>query len=82
MTVGKENVGVALMVGVKVMVGVNVTVGVRVAAAVNVASGVKVKVGVCVSTGAAGVGVTTCEGKLHASMARTKTRTATYFLLI
>jgi hypothetical protein len=43
---------------------------------------VKVKAGVCVSVGAAGVGVITCAGKLHANMVRTKTRIAKRFLLI
>jgi hypothetical protein len=79
-TVGNANVGVVVIVGVNVMVGVKVIVGVLIE--VNVASGVKVNVGVCVSVGGAGVGVTACEGKLHAKIARTETKTAKYFLLI
>jgi hypothetical protein len=83
-TVGKAKAGVAVMVEVNVMVGVKVLAGVRVAptVGVNVATGVKVKTGVCVSAGGTGVGVTTCRGKLHASMVRTETRRAKYFLLI
>jgi hypothetical protein len=79
-TVGKANVGVAVMVGVNVIVGVNAIV--EVLMGVNVASGVKVNAGVCVSVGGAGVGVKACEGRLQASMASTKTKTTKYFLLI
>jgi len=81
-TVGKENVGVALMVGVNVMVGVKAVVEVLIG--VSVASGVAVKAGGCVSVGGAGVGVIViaCEGKLQANMASTETKIATYFLFI
>ena len=71
-------VGVDVMVGVKVIVGVNVAPTVR----VIVASGVEVKAGVSVWVGGMGVGVITCIGNLHASRAKTETRTAKCFLLI
>ena len=83
-TVGKANVGVAVIVGVNIIVGGRVMVGVRVALAVGVKvdSGVKVKAGACVSVGGTDVGVTTCTGKLHASMVRTETKRAKCLLLI
>jgi hypothetical protein len=71
-TVGRVEVGVAVMVGVSVIVGVNVMVAVKVGSMVLVASGV------LVSVGGSGVGVGAWDGRLHASMAVNTSTLARY----
>ena len=60
-TVGKANVGVAVIVGVSVTVEVNVIVGVFVSVNVGVKDGVGVNVGTGVSVQEAAVPVSTVE---------------------
>lgn len=81
-TVGKENVGVGVMLGVRVNVGVKVIVGVSVIVDVAVASKVAVSAGVFVSVGGAGVAVSACDGSVHASNPKIKTRIAAYLFII
>ena len=67
-TVGKVEVGVAVMVGVSVIVGVKVIAGVK------VFSGVEVNSRVGVDVGRAGVTADPTEANLQARIANTQTK--------